>query len=67
MKPVTDRPTTPTGKDFKQLGKIDNLLESSWVKNEVQMNHGTFSFSHRNTTASNLSIDATGSTETRKK
>ena len=34
MKPVTDRLTPPTGKDFKQLGKIDNLLESTWVKNK---------------------------------
>ena len=34
MKPVTDRVTPPAGADFKQLGKIDNLLESTWVKNE---------------------------------
>ena len=67
MKPVIDTVTPATGKDFKQLGKIDNLLESIWVKNEVEMSPRCFSFSHRNTTASNLSIDATGSTETRKK
>ena len=34
MKPVTDRVTPRAGADFKQLGKIDNLLESTWVKNE---------------------------------
>ena len=34
MKPVTDRVTPRVGADFKQPGKIDNLLESTWVKNE---------------------------------
>ena len=65
MKPVIDTVTRATGKDFKQLGKIDNLLESIWVKNEVEMSPRCFSFSHRNTTASPLSVDAIGSTETR--
>ena len=34
MKPVTDRVAPRVGADFKQPGKIDNLLESTWVKNE---------------------------------
>ena len=34
MKPVIDRHTPRTVVDFKPLGKIDNLLESTWVKNE---------------------------------
>ena len=64
MKPVTDRVTPPVGADFKQPGKIDNLLESTWVKNEHELSPRSFLFSHRNTTASPLSIDAIGSTET---
>ena len=64
MKPVTDRVTPPVGADFKQPGKIDNLLESIWVKSEVEMSTRSSSFSHRNTTASSLSGDAIGSSGT---
>ena len=31
---LTDRVAPRVGADFKQPGKIDNLLESTWVKNE---------------------------------
>ena len=65
MKPVIDRHRPRTVVDFKPLGKIDNLLESTWVKNDAEIRHRSFSFSHRNTTASPLSIDAIGSTKTR--
>ena len=64
MKPVIDRRTPPTGKDLKCTGKIEKLLESIWIKSMLKVNVGTFLFSHRNTTVSNLSTDATGSTET---
>ena len=64
MKPVIDRRTPPTGKDLKCSEKIENLLESIWIKSMLKVNVGTFLFSHRNTTVSNISTDATGSTET---
>ena len=64
MKTVIDRRTPPTGKDLKCTGKIEKLLESIWIKSMLKVNVGTFLFSHRNTTVSNLSTDATGSTET---
>ena len=64
MKPVIDRRAPPTDKDLKCTEKIEELRKPIWIKSMLKVNVGTFLFSHRNTTVSNISTDATGSTET---